>query len=72
MLNPDFREMLSCLKDEGVEFDGAWVNKVGVNVDGLDIHVLSREDLIKSKRAAGREKGRGDVAWLEKNTADED
>ena len=41
---------------DGVAFDDAWADKVGVKVDGLDIHVLSREDLIKNKRAAGREK----------------
>jgi predicted nucleotidyltransferase len=57
---------------DGVEFEEAWANKVGVTVDGLEIHVLSREDLIKNKRAAGREKDRGDVAWLEKNPAIED
>jgi len=71
MLNPDFREMLS-LRDECTGFNKSWGNKVGVNVDGLDIHVLSREDLIRNKRAAGREKDSGDVAWLEKNTADAD
>lgn len=57
---------------DGVEFDEAWGNKVGVTVDGLEICVLSRDDLIKNKRAAGREKDRGDVAWLEKNPAGED
>jgi|SRR5919112_1840916 predicted nucleotidyltransferase len=57
---------------DGVEFDEAWGNKVGVTVDGLEVYVLSREDLIKNKRAAGREKDRGDVAWLEKNPAGDD
>lgn len=57
---------------DGVEFEEAWANKVVVTVDSLEIHVLSREDLIKNKRAAGREKDRGDVAWLERNPAIED
>lgn len=56
---------------DGVEFEEAWENKVGVMVDGLEIHVLSRDDLLKNKRAAGREKDRGDIAWLEKNPAGE-
>jgi predicted nucleotidyltransferase len=56
---------------DGVVFDDAWANKLSVNVDGLDIHVLSKEDLIKNKRAAGREKDSGDVVWLEKNPAGE-
>jgi predicted nucleotidyltransferase len=52
---------------DGVEFDEAWGNRVAVTVDGVEIHVLSRDDLIKNKRAAGREKDRVDVTWLEKN-----
>jgi predicted nucleotidyltransferase len=56
---------------DGVEFDAAWVNKAGVTVDGLEIYVLSRGDLLKNKRAAGREKDRGDIAWLEKNPSGE-
>jgi hypothetical protein len=99
MPNPDFREMLSCLKDEGVEF--VVVGAYALAAHGLpratgdiDIRVrnsrenahrvmsaLSKfgaptselsEDLIKNKRAAGREKDRGDVAWLEKTPAGED
>ena len=56
---------------DGVEFKEAWENKVGVTVDGLEIYVLSRDDLLKNKRAAGREKDRGDIAWLEKNPSGE-
>jgi hypothetical protein len=40
-------------------------------VDGLEIYVLSRDNLLKNKRASGREKDRGDIAWLEKNPAGE-
>jgi hypothetical protein len=40
-------------------------------VDGIEIHVLSKKDLLKNKLAAGHEKDRGDVAWLEKSLGDE-
>ena len=57
---------------DGVEFEEAWGNKVGVRVDGLDIYVLSKADLLKNKLAAGRDKDLGDIAWLRKNrSADE-
>ena len=48
----------------GVEFEDAWQNKVTVEVDGLELYVLSREDLLKNKAATGREKDKGDIAWL--------
>jgi len=63
--------MLLCLRDEGLRVNKLWGNKVSVTVDGLEIYVLSRDDLLKNKRAAGREKDRGDIAWLEKSPADE-
>ena len=52
---------------DGVEFDEAWKNKVSVGVDGLEIYILSRADLLKNKLAAGRDKDLADIAWLEKN-----
>lgn len=51
----------------GVEFDAAWQNKVNVVVGDLEVAVLSKADLLKNKLASGRDKDRGDVAWLEKN-----
>ena len=48
----------------GVDFEDAWQNKVTVEVDGLELYVLSREDLLKNKAATGREKDKGDIAWL--------
>jgi len=52
---------------DGVAFDDAWPNKLAVTVDGVDIYVLSKSDLLKNKTAAGRDKDQGDVAWLKKN-----
>jgi hypothetical protein len=57
---------------DGVEFDEAWGNKVSVTVDELEIHILSRADLLKNKLAAGRDKDRGDIVWLENNPGGDD
>ena len=53
----------------GVEFEEAWGNKVSVEVDGIEVHVLSKEDLLKNKEAAGRDKDKSDIAWLRKYTS---
>lgn len=38
----------------GVGFDAAWERRVEVDFDGLLVPFISREDLIRAKRAAGR------------------
>ncbi len=53
----------------GVEFDDAWRNKVEVEVDGLELYVLSKEDLLKNKATTGRDKDKSDIAWLMKQTS---
>jgi hypothetical protein len=52
---------------DGIEFGDAWGNKVAVVVDGIEIFVPSKADLLKNKLAAGRDKDQGDIAWLRKN-----
>lgn len=52
---------------KGVEFNGAWKNRVSVTVDadtGLTATFISREDLISAKLAAGRAQDLGDVEAL--------
>ena len=56
---------------DGIEFDEAWQNKVDVTVDGLEIDILSKEDLLKNELATGRDKDWGDIAWLKKNQSGE-
>ena len=56
---------------DGLEFDEAWRNRVGITVDGLGIDILSKADLLKNKLAAGRDKDQGDIVWLKKNQSDE-
>jgi hypothetical protein len=50
---------------DGLDFDDAWRNKLVITLDGLEIFVLSRGDLLKNKIAAGRAKDQGDIAWLQ-------
>ena len=52
---------------DGLEFDKAWENKVKVRVDGIELFVPSKADLLKNKIASGRPKDQGDIAWLRKN-----
>ena len=56
---------------DGVDFDEAANGKMKVDVGGLEVFVLSKEHLLKNKLAAGRDKDRSDIAWLEKSLHDE-
>jgi len=50
---------------DGVNFQEAFASKEIVEIDGLKIPFISRKDLIKNKRATGREKDRIDANLLE-------
>jgi hypothetical protein len=59
-------------KIEGVEFDDAWVKRVEIVIDaqkGLSAFMLSREDLITAKLAAGRPQDLADVDAIRKAQA---
>lgn len=49
---------------DGVTFEEAWHNKVQIKIDGLEIYILSKADLLKNKLTVGRDKDQGDIAWL--------
>ena len=49
----------------GVSFGDAWQRRKTVTYRGQDFYILSREDLIASKRAAGRDVDLEDVRLLE-------
>lgn len=49
---------------DDVTFEEAWSNRVNIEIDGLEIDILSKADLLKNKLAAGRDKDQGDIAWL--------
>ncbi len=50
---------------DGVEFDAAWSNRIEANLDGLQVPILSRNDLILNKRTTGRLQDLADVERLE-------
>ena len=50
----------------GVDFDDAWSRHTMVELWGQTIPVIGREDLIRSKRALGRERDLADLAELER------
>ena len=49
----------------GIKFGDAWRNKVTMSYQGQEFYVAAKEDVIASKRAAGREKDLEDVRMLE-------
>ena len=49
----------------GISFQDAWSRRKVVTYEGQDFFIVSREDLIASKRAAGREIDLDDVRLLE-------
>ena len=50
----------------GVGFEEAWATRVEALLDGLPIALVSREILVRNKRATGRAKDLADVEQLEK------
>ncbi len=51
---------------EGVTFDEAWPNRLTVELEGIVVPLLGREELLRNKRAVGRLQDRADVERLEK------
>jgi Nucleotidyl transferase of unknown function (DUF2204) len=56
---------------DGLDFDDAWRNKLAITLEGLEVFILSRGDLLKNKIAAGRAKDQGDIAWLQGAAGDD-
>jgi len=50
---------------DGVSFGDAWPNRKLVTVEGLEIPFLGREDLIRNKKASGRDKDLVDLKTLQ-------
>lgn len=53
----------------GVAFDEAYRQRQTVEIDGLPVPILSCDDLIRNKRATGRDKDRLDAERLERGKA---
>jgi hypothetical protein len=50
----------------GIEFKSAWKNKVKAKYGDINVHFISLEDLIKNKKAVGRDQDLLDVKYLER------
>lgn len=60
---PPFRiDILTSI--DGVAFDPAWEKKVVVELNGMKVPFIGREDLIANKKAAGRPQDLADVSRL--------
>lgn len=49
----------------GLDFERAWANRIPAELEGVQVSVLGRADLIANKQATGREKDKFDVRGLE-------
>jgi hypothetical protein len=50
---------------DGVRFEEAHPSRVELAIDGLTVPIISRDDLIKNKKASGRPQDLVDVQYLE-------
>lgn len=50
---------------DGLTFEEAWPNRTMATFDDQSVHVLSRTDLIRNKRASGRSQDLADLEALE-------
>jgi len=49
---------------DGLEFPAAWEKRISVSMEGLEIPVISLEDLIRNKEASGRQQDLADLERL--------
>jgi len=49
----------------GIQFEETYRTSLTVNLDGIEVHIPSIEDLIRNKRASGRTKDLADAEALE-------
>lgn len=56
----------------GLRFSEAYSRAPAITLDGIEVHVLSLDDLIRNKRATGRLQDLADVEALERGRPDED
>lgn len=50
---------------DGVEFDEAWKDRKSVEIQGLQIPIIGKSQLLINKKSTGRPKDRNDALWLE-------
>ena len=52
---------------DGVDFESAWAERLESTLGDLPVHVISRRDLIRNKKASGRLQDLADVERLERD-----
>lgn len=50
----------------GVDFEDAWGRREVIDLDGVQVGVIAREDLIRNKKAVGRLRDLADIEELER------
>ena len=50
----------------GVDFEDAWPRREVIDLDGVQVGVIAREDLIRNKKAVGRLRDLADIEELER------
>ncbi|HEX2061042.1 MAG TPA: DUF6036 family nucleotidyltransferase [Thermoanaerobaculia bacterium] len=63
-VDPDRIDIIT--EPAGVEFEDAWQRRITAVVDGVPSPVIGRDDLIATKRAAGRREDLIDIDHLER------
>jgi hypothetical protein len=53
----------------GVEFESAWARRLTMELQGVPVPVIGKDDLIRNKLAVGRPRDRRDVRSLQANVA---
>jgi len=51
---------------DGINIDDCYLRRKTIKIDGIDIHLISKDDLIKNKRTSGRSMDIADAEKLEK------
>jgi len=51
---------------DGIRFSECYERRNTIQIDGVDISVISKADLIKNKKASGRYRHLADIEFIEK------
>ena len=57
---------------DGVDFNEAYPSRKIIDMEGLKLPFISKENLIKNKKSTGREKDLVDVKYLEEDVSERD
>ena len=49
----------------GISFDDAWPHRLTVSIEGIEVPVIGKRELVRNKKAVGRPRDTADVFELE-------